>query len=253
MSDTRPNILWICTDQQRFDTIHALGNEHIRTPNLDRLVAEGVTFLRAYSQSPICTPSRCSFLTGKYPSPVHVNRNGDGWFPEHPGLITRTLRKHRVARVEVAITTDRTTEQSSWSWSSWITSIASVWSRRAEDGGEEVREKWTCEIRIASAAAEETVLTNLLSGIVQTKDLSIRSDFRILVCEPSQPRGSAPIAIPGRTGSSSSSTSPSTPSAWWSSPSSSGGVGTTIEQSVDVVWEVLSNTPTSSTAMFMRR
>ena len=35
----RPNILWICTDQQRFDTIHSLGNPHIRTPNLDRLAA----------------------------------------------------------------------------------------------------------------------------------------------------------------------------------------------------------------------
>jgi arylsulfatase len=87
-----PNILWICTDQQRFDTIHALGNDHIRTPNLDRLVAEGVAFTRATCQSPICTPSRASFLTGKYPSTLHVNRNGDAWFPEKPGLITRTLR-----------------------------------------------------------------------------------------------------------------------------------------------------------------
>ncbi len=92
MPDSRPNILWICTDQQRYDTISALGNEHIRTPNLDRLVAEGVTFTRAYCQSPICTPSRASFLSGKYPSTIHVNRNGDDWFPEHPGLVTRTLR-----------------------------------------------------------------------------------------------------------------------------------------------------------------
>lgn len=91
--DTRPNILWICTDQQRFDTIHALGNDHIRTPNLDRLVDEGVAFLRAYCQCPICTPSRASFLTGKYPSTIHVNRNGDAWFPENPGLITRALRE----------------------------------------------------------------------------------------------------------------------------------------------------------------
>lgn len=92
MAGERPNVLWICTDQQRWDTIHTLGNEAIRTPNLDRLVAEGVAFLRAYSQSPICTPSRASFLTGKYPNTIHVNRNGDGWFPESPGLITRTLR-----------------------------------------------------------------------------------------------------------------------------------------------------------------
>ena len=66
MADERPNILWICTDQQRFDTIRSLGNEHIRTPNLDRLAAEGVAFTRAYSQSPICTPSRVSWLSGQY-------------------------------------------------------------------------------------------------------------------------------------------------------------------------------------------
>jgi arylsulfatase A-like enzyme len=91
MSDTRPNVLWICTDQQRYDTIHALGNEHICTPNLDRLVAEGVAFTRAYSQSPICTPSRASFLTGRYPSTLHVNRNGNDFYPEDTGLITRAL------------------------------------------------------------------------------------------------------------------------------------------------------------------
>jgi arylsulfatase len=86
-----PNILWICTDQQRYDTIHALGNEHIRTPNLDRLVAEGVAFTRAYTQSPICTPSRACFLTGRYPSTLHVNRNGNAFFPDSAPLITRTL------------------------------------------------------------------------------------------------------------------------------------------------------------------
>jgi arylsulfatase len=86
-----PNILWICTDQQRYDTIHALGNEHIRTPHLDRLAAEGVAFTRAYTQSPICTPSRASFLTGRYPSTIHVNRNGNAYFPGHVPLITRTL------------------------------------------------------------------------------------------------------------------------------------------------------------------
>ena len=49
MGTTGPNILWVCTDQQRYDTTHALGNEHIRTPNRDRLVAEGVAFTNAYS------------------------------------------------------------------------------------------------------------------------------------------------------------------------------------------------------------
>jgi arylsulfatase A-like enzyme len=47
----RPNILWYCTDQQRYDTIHALGNRHIRTPALDRLAAMGTAFTRCYVNS----------------------------------------------------------------------------------------------------------------------------------------------------------------------------------------------------------
>lgn len=88
---TMPNILWICTDQQRYDTIHALGNEYINTPNLDRLCKEGVAFTTAYSQSPVCTPSRASFLTGLYPSSIHVNSNGNEYFPSDVKLITKRL------------------------------------------------------------------------------------------------------------------------------------------------------------------
>ena len=51
----RPNILWYCTDQQRFDTIGALGNPHVRTPVVDQLVRDGVAFTHTYCQSPICT------------------------------------------------------------------------------------------------------------------------------------------------------------------------------------------------------
>jgi len=87
----RPNILWICTDQQRWDTISGLGNEHIRTPNIDRLANEGVAFLNAFCQSPICTPSRSSFLTGMYPSSVHGCGNGNDRWAEVAPLVTKTL------------------------------------------------------------------------------------------------------------------------------------------------------------------
>jgi arylsulfatase A-like enzyme len=87
----QPNILWICTDQQRYDTIHALGNSHIRTPNLDRLVAQGVAFTHAHCQSPICTPSRASFLTGMYPSTIHACINGNDHWDEAAPLIAKTL------------------------------------------------------------------------------------------------------------------------------------------------------------------
>ena len=88
---TQPNILWICTDQQRYDTIGALNNPHVHTPNIDRLVESGVTFDRAYCQSPICTPSRASFLTGMYPSSVHGCGNGNESWAEAAPLVTALL------------------------------------------------------------------------------------------------------------------------------------------------------------------
>lgn len=60
----RPNVLFLLTDDQRPDTIHALGNSRIETPNLDRLVREGTSFTRAICANPICTPSRAEILTG---------------------------------------------------------------------------------------------------------------------------------------------------------------------------------------------
>lgn len=92
MSTTeRPNILWYCADQQRSDTIHAFGNASIHTPNLDILAKNGTGFTQAYCQSPICTPSRASFLTGRYPATHQVHRNGNAYFPASEVLVTRLL------------------------------------------------------------------------------------------------------------------------------------------------------------------
>jgi len=88
----RPNILWYCTDQQRYDTIGALNNPVVRTPAIDRLVSTGTAFTHAYAQSPICTPSRAAFLTGCYPNAVRAPRNGNGRFSDDRPLVTRLLR-----------------------------------------------------------------------------------------------------------------------------------------------------------------
>ncbi|MBK1880468.1 sulfatase family protein [Pelagicoccus mobilis] len=79
MQDTRPNILFILTDQQRFDTIHALGNPVIKTPNLDRLVNEGTIFSRAYTPSPECCPARASLHYGQYPALTACYSNVNDW------------------------------------------------------------------------------------------------------------------------------------------------------------------------------
>ncbi len=87
----RPNILWICTDQQRWDTIGALGNPHIRTPHLDELCRTGTAFTHAHCQNPICTPSRASFLTGRYPRSVDACLNGNERWQDRAPLVTKLL------------------------------------------------------------------------------------------------------------------------------------------------------------------
>lgn len=71
----RPNILHLFTDQQRFDTIGAVNNPVIRTPNLDRLVSDGVTFTSAYSPCPVCIAARCSMHYGQYPASTDCLEN----------------------------------------------------------------------------------------------------------------------------------------------------------------------------------
>ena len=62
----RPNILFIMADQLRADYLGCAGHPAMRTPNIDALAADGVMFDRAYSQAPVCGPSRMSFYTGRY-------------------------------------------------------------------------------------------------------------------------------------------------------------------------------------------
>ena len=75
----RPHIIFIITDQQRFDTINALGAGHVDTPNIDRLVREGVTFTGCHVTAASCAPSRASLFTGYYPHTTGILKNADAW------------------------------------------------------------------------------------------------------------------------------------------------------------------------------
>jgi choline-sulfatase len=70
----RPNVLWIVADDFAPYVYGAYGNKVVRTPNLDRLAAEGLRFDRAFCNSPVCTASRQSFLTGRYPRTIGVTQ-----------------------------------------------------------------------------------------------------------------------------------------------------------------------------------
>lgn len=74
-----PNIVFIITDQQRHDTIRAMGFPHMDTPQLDALVGEGTSFSQMYVTAPCCAPSRASLFTGLYPHNSGVLRNDEAW------------------------------------------------------------------------------------------------------------------------------------------------------------------------------
>src|SRR2546425_3723178 len=69
-----PNILWIIADDHVPYVMGAYGNKQVRTPNLDKLASQGMRFDGAFCNSPVCTASRQSFLTGRYPRTVGVTQ-----------------------------------------------------------------------------------------------------------------------------------------------------------------------------------
>ena len=91
----KPNILFIVTDDQRFDTIHTLGNSEIITPNLDRLAARGTSFVRAHiaggTCGAVCMPSRAMILSGR--NPFHLEELG-GNIPQEHKTLAETFRNN---------------------------------------------------------------------------------------------------------------------------------------------------------------
>lgn len=75
-SAQRPNILFLTTDQQRFDCLGVNSGGYVKTPNIDRLAAEGVNLTGAFVNNPVCMPSRATLLTGRYPRNHGVTSNG---------------------------------------------------------------------------------------------------------------------------------------------------------------------------------
>ena len=98
-----PNILFLLTDQQRADTIGALGNPLIRTPQLDRLVREGTSFDRAYTPSPVCVPARHALVTGRSPHRTGVADNLAVNVPSDPSIMevlaARGYQTHGVGKM----------------------------------------------------------------------------------------------------------------------------------------------------------
>jgi len=91
---SRPNVLFILADDLGWGDLSCYGRPDYRTRNLDRLASEGVKFTDAYAASAVCTPTRCAFITGRYPGrskigliePLPTTNNRVGLEPGHPTI-----------------------------------------------------------------------------------------------------------------------------------------------------------------------
>lgn len=92
-SNPRPNIVFVLIDDFGYADCGAYGAKDIRTPHIDRLAREGVKFTDFYANAPVCTPTRCGFMTGRWQQRVgfewamgfsaeSFRRKGDDWVPE---------------------------------------------------------------------------------------------------------------------------------------------------------------------------
>ncbi len=80
----RPNVLFILTDDQRYDALSCMGHPHLKTPNIDRLADEGLLFKNHFCTTSLCSPSRASILSGLYAHTHGVTNN----FTEYPSDMT---------------------------------------------------------------------------------------------------------------------------------------------------------------------
>ena len=83
---TRPNIIFLHTDQQTWNAVSAFGNRWLSTPHMDRLQRNGVSFMRAYCTDPVCVPARTCWMTGRYSSETGSPFNGGLLHDDLPDL-----------------------------------------------------------------------------------------------------------------------------------------------------------------------
>jgi arylsulfatase A-like enzyme len=89
----RPNVVFFLTDDQRWDAMSCAGNTILKTPNMDRIAAEGVRFTNAFVTYALCAPSRASFMTGTYPHTHGVIDNNNRRVKAEVRFVSEYLRE----------------------------------------------------------------------------------------------------------------------------------------------------------------
>lgn len=92
-AETKPNVVLVVVDDLGWADLGCYGSKFHKTPNLDRLAAEGMRFEQAYAACPVCSPTRAAILTGRYPQRMNITT----WLPGHPDSPAHRLKQPAVA------------------------------------------------------------------------------------------------------------------------------------------------------------
>ena len=87
LSNRKPNVVFILADDLGLHQAGCYGNDFYETPNVDRLAREGMRFTNAYAACPVCSPTRASIMTGKYPARLHLTDYIPGGDPKNTQLV----------------------------------------------------------------------------------------------------------------------------------------------------------------------
>ena len=90
----KPNIVFILADDLGLGQLGCYGSGFYETPNIDGLASSGMRFTNAYAACPVCSPTRASIMTGKYPARLHLTDYIPGRAPKDRKLVTPEWTKH---------------------------------------------------------------------------------------------------------------------------------------------------------------
>src|SRR5438128_11477299 len=89
----RVNVVFILADDLGWADLGCYGSKYHKTPNLDRLAAQGLRFTYAYAAAPVCSPTRAALLTGLYPARLNLT----DWLPGRPDRPDQKLSRPKIA------------------------------------------------------------------------------------------------------------------------------------------------------------